>query len=167
MDALIGADWKAVLLPDTPLLEIFVRGTVMYLALFVLLRVVRKREAGGVGMTDLLVIVLLADAAQNGLAGDYRSLTDGILLVMVLIFWAAVLDWAAYRSGWMQRLLKPAPLLLVKDGQPQLRNMRREFITLEELRSQMRLEGAEELTDVREAYMEPDGRISVVTKERA
>jgi uncharacterized membrane protein YcaP (DUF421 family) len=49
------------------------------------------------GITDLLVIVLIADAAQNGMAGEYRSLTDGLLLVATIVAWSYALNWLAFR----------------------------------------------------------------------
>nr|MBP7571903.1 DUF421 domain-containing protein [Acidobacteriota bacterium] len=75
----MGVDWGRVFAFDTPWLEIVVRGTAIYLGLFLLLRLVLKRQAGTVGITDLLVIVLIADAAQNAMADDYRSVPDGLL----------------------------------------------------------------------------------------
>lgn len=65
---------KTTFMPDGPVLEIIVRGTVTYLALFTLLRIILRREAGNLGITDMLVIVLLADASQNAMAGGYNSL---------------------------------------------------------------------------------------------
>mgnify|MGYP000975267658 CR=1 FL=1 len=65
MDILFQIDWRSVFVPSVGILEIIVRGTIIYLMLFVLLRVLR-REAGSLGITDVLVIVLIADAAQNG-----------------------------------------------------------------------------------------------------
>jgi uncharacterized membrane protein YcaP (DUF421 family) len=62
-------DWGSVFLPDASFLEIIVRGSIMYLALFIMLRIVLKRQAGTLGMTDLLLITLLADASQNAMAG--------------------------------------------------------------------------------------------------
>jgi uncharacterized membrane protein YcaP (DUF421 family) len=87
-----AVDWGAVFRPETPLVEVVVRGTVMYLALFVLLRVVLKRQSAGMGMTDLLVVVLIADAAQNGMSGGYSSLPDGLVLVATILAWAYALD---------------------------------------------------------------------------
>src|SRR5207247_1205890 len=84
-----GVDWAQVFLPDTSLVEIFVRGTITYFALFALLRYLR-REAGTVGLSDLLVLVLIADAAQNAMAANYNSLTDGIFLVFTIIAWSYV-----------------------------------------------------------------------------
>ena len=156
------ADWAQVFLPDTPVLEIVVRGSVMYLSLFVLLRVVLKRESGTTGVTDLLVIVLLADAAQNGMSGGYNSIGDGLLLVGVIIVWAYLLDAVAYRWAFAAKLIRPGPLLLVRDGRPLRRNMRRELISMTELRSELREQGIADLAEVRELRMEPDGQFSVI-----
>jgi uncharacterized membrane protein YcaP (DUF421 family) len=166
VDWLYGVDWQEVFKPETPLLETFVRGSVTYLAIVALLRIVLKREAGAVGITDLLVLVLLADAAQNAMAGDYRSIPDGVLLVAVIVGWDYTLNMAAYHSRWLDRLIKPAPLAVVKDGEPLWTNMRREYLTHEELLSALRLHGVEDITHVERAYIEPDGRFSVITRRQ-
>ncbi len=165
VDWLLGVDWGRLFLPDTSPIEIFVRGTVMYMALFVLLRVVLKREAGAVGITDLLVVVLLADAAQNAMAAEYTSLPDGVLLVTTIVFWAYALNWLGFRVPLIQRLVHPRALPLVKDGRMLRRNMRHELITEDELVSQLRLQGVEDVSQVKAAYMEGDGRISVVERD--
>ncbi|SCG80452.1 Uncharacterized membrane protein YcaP, DUF421 family [Micromonospora echinaurantiaca] len=155
-------DWGSVFRPDTPLLEIVARGSVMYLSLFVLLRVILKRESGTTGVTNLLVIVLLADAAQNGMADDYRSVTDGVLLVAVIIGWSYLLDVLAYWWPAAARVIRPNSLVLVQDGRILRRNLRREFITDEELHSELREQGIADLSEVREVRMEPDGQFSVI-----
>ncbi|RLP89708.1 DUF421 domain-containing protein [Micromonospora sp. BL4] len=158
------ADWSELFVPDTPLLEIVVRGSVMYLALFTLLRVILKRESGTTGVTDLLVIVLLADAAQNGLSGGYNSITDGVLLVAVIIGWSYLLNAVAYRWPAAARLIRPGSLVLVRDGRILRANMRRELITDEELYTLLRKQGVTDLAEVREMRMEPDGQFSVTTR---
>jgi uncharacterized membrane protein YcaP (DUF421 family) len=90
-------DWAAMLRPDTSPLELAIRGTVMYFVMLLLLRFVQKRRASSLGAADLLAIVLLADAAQNGMAGEYTSLTDGVVLVSVIVGWSAGLNWLSYR----------------------------------------------------------------------
>ncbi|TDB81675.1 DUF421 domain-containing protein [Micromonospora sp. KC721] len=160
------ADWKRIFTPDSPPLEIVVRGSVIYLALFFLLRVLLKRESGTTGVTDLLVIVLIADAAQNGMADDYTSVTDGVLLVVVIIGWSYLLDALAYRWPAAARLIRPRPLLLVRDGQILRRNMRRELVTDGELYGKLRQQGVDDLADVCEVRMESDGRFSVITRGR-
>ena len=164
MESLFAIDWVQIFKPDTAPLEIFLRGSVVYLALFSMLRVVLRREAGTLGISDLLVVVLIADAAQNAMAGNYTSLPDGLLLVATIIFWSFALEWLGYHVPWIGRFVHPPPLLLVRDGRLLRRNMRRELITEEELMSQIRQQGAHDLASVRTACMEGDGRISVITK---
>src|SRR5262245_30240747 len=97
----------------------------MYLALFVLLRVVLKRQAGTLGMTDLLLITLLADASQNVMVGEYTSLLGGLVLVSTLIFWNYTLAWLGFHFPWFQRLLDPPPLPPVQQGRLLCRNIAR------------------------------------------
>ena len=82
----------------TPPLEIVIRGTVVYLALYFMLRVVLQRQSGTTGIADLLVIVLIADAAQNAMADDCTSVTDGLILVATIVGWSYLLDFLSYRS---------------------------------------------------------------------
>jgi len=158
----MNIDWKALFLPDIPLIEIVLRSSIMYLSLFILLRIILKRQSGTLGITDLLLITLLADASQNGMAGEYKSIPNGILLVATIIFWNFALDWLSYKSPIFQRLIEPPPLLLVKNGQLLRRNMRKELVTDEELMVQLREQGVSDISNVKEAYMESDGHISVV-----
>lgn len=109
-------NWSRIFLLDTPLLEVVVRGSLAHLAIFALLRVILKRQAGAMGPPDLLVIVMIADAAQNAMADDYSSISDGLLIVATILFWCYALDWLGYRFPPIQRLLRPAPLPLVKEA---------------------------------------------------
>src|SRR3954466_8123596 len=115
--SLIGVDWSELFSLDTSLLEIVMRGSVVYVSLFFLLRLVLRREAGGLGITDLLVILLIAHPVQNAMAGDYHSITDGLLLGSTIIFWSFALDWLAYHWDPFRRFMHPPPLPLLKDGQ--------------------------------------------------
>jgi uncharacterized membrane protein YcaP (DUF421 family) len=165
METLLHIDWKSVFVPSISLLEIFIRGTMVYLFIFVLLRVLR-RDAGALGIADLLVVVLVADAAQNAMASEYKSVTEGAILVGTIAFWNYFLDWMGYRSPWFQRLMRPAPLLLIKDGQLLRRNLQREMITKEELLGQLREQGVESPDEVKKCYLEGDGHISLIKKDK-
>lgn len=156
--------WAALIIPDVPLVEMIVRGSVMYLGLLVLLRVILKRQPGTLGMTDLLLITLLADASQNAMAGEYRSLPDGMVLVSTIIFWNYFLDWLSFRSPRMRRWIEPAPLLLVENGKLLRQNLRRELISAEDLMGQLREQGITDLKKVKKAFIESDGQISVVQR---
>jgi uncharacterized membrane protein YcaP (DUF421 family) len=164
MSTLLQIDWKSVFVPSLHIGEIILRGTIVYLFIFIVFRVLR-RGAGTLGISDLLVVVLIADAAQNAMANEYKSITEGLILVTTIVFWDYFLDWLGYRFPVAGRLVRPAPLLLIKDGRIQRRNLRQEMITEEELRGQLREQGVESLEGVKRSYMEADGSISVIKKD--
>jgi uncharacterized membrane protein YcaP (DUF421 family) len=160
----MSLDWHSLFIPTTPLLELVLRGTLMYFALLFALRLLGRRQVGSLSLMDLLLIVLIADAAQNAMAAEYRSLTEGLVLCGTLIGWNYFFDFLAFRSKWFARLLEPPPLPLVRDGQLQRRNMRKELLTKEEVLSQLREQGVEDISVVRMAYIEPDGAFSVLKR---
>ena len=162
---LFKIDWDKLFAIDTPLLEIFIRGSIMYLSIYFLLRFVLKRQAGSLGVADVLVLVLIADAAQNAMAADYTSIPDGLLLVSTIVFWSYTLDWLGYRFPVIERVLNPAPLRLIKDGRVLREHLKKEFISEEELMSQLRQHGISDPKKVKEANIEGDGHISVIKEE--
>ena len=155
-------DWHAIFSPENSLGELFVRATIMYFLIFGLLRVVLKRQAGGIGTTDVLVIVLLAEVAGNGFAAEYKSVVEGAVLVGTILFWSYVLDWAGYRFPAIERVLRAPTLVLVENGKIVRKNMKAELVTLEELMAQLREKGIEDCSQVKKACMEADGMISVI-----
>jgi uncharacterized membrane protein YcaP (DUF421 family) len=158
-------DWREIFVPQASLANVIVRGTLTYLLLFLILRFFLKRQTGVIGIADLLVVVLVADAAQNAMAAEYKSITEGALLVFTIVFWNYAVDWLGYRFPALQRFVRPPPLQLIKDGRMLVRNMRQEMITAEELNSQLRQQGIESCDEVKEAYIEGDGRISIIKKQ--
>lgn len=158
-------DWQEIFVPTHPISEIILRGTLTYIMLFLILRFLLKRQSGVIGIADLLVIVLIADAAQNAMASEYKSITEGGILILTIVFWNYAVDWLGYRFPALQRLTRPAPLLLIKDGKMIYRNMRQEMITTEELDSQLRQQGIDHCSKVRRAYIEGDGSISIIRSD--
>jgi hypothetical protein len=120
-----SVDWIEVFTPQAPLIETFVRGSLLYLGLVVLLRITPARETGAVGTPDLLVILLLADAAQNAMAGPHHAVGDGFALLVTILAWSVVLDWLGYRSAFFHRLLRTPPARLVRDGRVLAAGLRR------------------------------------------
>ena len=158
-------NWSEIFGFSVSPLELVVRGTAMYLFLFLLFRVVVKRRVGAVGVADLLVLVIISDAAQNAMSGEYRSVTDGFVLVGTLIAWDVLIDWLAYRFDFLQRVLAPRPLLLIDQGRVLWRNLRKELVSESELKSKLREHGVSEPQQVEKAYMEPDGEVTVIKKK--
>lgn len=158
-------DWQSIFSFDVPVLEIFIRGSVMYLALIFLLRVILKRQSGGLESGDILLLILIADASSNGMAGEYKSISDGIVLVATLMFWNFFLDWLSFKFPKFERLMESRPVVLVKNGKMVAKNMRKEYVTRAELLSQLREQGINKLHQVKRAYIESDGKLSVIEME--
>lgn len=158
-------DWRELFIPRVSIAETIVRGSLVYLLLFILLRVVLRRQAGNIGVNDLLVVVLLADAAGNAMADEYKSITSGVILVATIVIWSYILNFLGYYFPHIQRFRHPPALTLVKEGQLLKHNMDKELITEDELMSQLRQQGVDNLTEVKAAYIEGDGHISVIAKD--
>ena len=154
-------DWQQLFGIEKSILELVVRGTVMYWFLFLLLRFVMRRDVGAIGIADVLLIVIIADAAQNAMDDGYRTLTEGMILVGTLVLWNVLTNWLNYHSRWFERFSEAPPVLLVRNGKLLERNLRREMLTHDELMSKLRQQSVERLEEVRWAYMEGDGQISV------
>jgi uncharacterized membrane protein YcaP (DUF421 family) len=162
---LLPNDWAGILLPHQPLVESVVRISLVYLTIYTLLRVVLKREAGGESIADILVIVLIADILQNGMVGGYSSVGDGLILASTLIFWDWFLSWLSYHSKFFRALIKPKPLPVIRDGRILTRNARRELLTRGDLIQEIQLQGIESIEKVKEATLQPNGKLSVVPYE--
>jgi uncharacterized membrane protein YcaP (DUF421 family) len=158
----MAIDWQTLLVPKVSVVELFIRGSVIYLSLFAVLRVLVRRHVGTMSLMDLLLIVLIADAAQNAMSSEYRSLPEGLILCGTIIGWSYTLDWLAFQFPALRPLLEPTALPLIQNGRFQRRNMRQELITMEELMSHLRQHGIEDVHEVKRAYIEPDGQISII-----
>lgn len=125
------------------------------------------RDVGAVGIADLLILVIIADASQNAMASGYESVADGIVLITTLVAWNYLLDYLSFRFKWFQSFVEPGALRLIDNGVRLKRNMRRDYVTDEELDAMLREHGVESADDVKAAYMESDGSLSVILKRKA
>jgi uncharacterized membrane protein YcaP (DUF421 family) len=147
--------------------ELILRAVTIYLGILVILRLVGQRETGTIGRADLLMMILIADAAQNAFAPERLSLTEGLILVATLIGSDFTLDWLGQRVAPIGWFLHPGPLPLVRDGRILWGNMQKETITEAELMTHLRQHGVDDLARVRRAYLEGNGLISVILHEPA
>lgn len=164
MDVLFSVDWESMFVPALGLAEIVLRGSIMYLALFAILRFMGRRQAGNFGPADLLVIVLIADASQNALGKEYDSLTEGVLLVVTIVFWDYAIDWLGWRFPALRPILTAPPIKLVENGRFISANLRKEMLSTEELMGQLRQQEVEDVGQVKVARLEGDGRLSVIKR---
>lgn len=157
---------SALFTSDIPWLELFARGTVTFFVLMVLMRFVGQREGGGLGLSDLLVVVLVGEAAGISRTGDGEKVPDGLVPGATILCWSVVMDAATYRWPRLARLLKGHPRPLILDGRLNRRAMRRECISDEEPEAQLRVHGIEDASQVRRAYLEPRGELSFLTNDQ-
>ena len=166
MDGLAEIDWRAIFVPQNSLVEPVFRGTIMYLGILAMLRLVLRRQVGGIGTADVLVVVLIAEVAGNSIAPAEQSVIEGLLLVATIFFWSYLIEWLQFRYPGFQRLIRDPKLKLIDKGRLLRRNMRREFVTREELMAQIREQGLEDCSEVKAAYLEADGSISIIKHKR-
>lgn len=151
---------------SVPWWEIVLRGSLMFWFLFLIFRCLLRRDMGNVGIGDFLFVVIVADASQNAMSGDAKSIADGMVLVAVLVSWNLLLDWLSFRSPRLRRLLEAPPLPLIHHGQLQTRAMRREFITKEEILAKLRETGIEKISQVKYMQLETDGQLSIIPYDK-
>ena len=162
---ILGFDIGAALVPDVSLFETVVRGILTYFAIFILLRVILRGRTSAVTVSDLLVLVLIADAAQNAMAAEYHSITNGIVLVGTIILCSFATDWVAFRVPSVRRFVHPEHKPLIVNGRMMRKVLAEELITESELMTQLRLNGVEEIEDVKAAHLEGNGEISVIKRD--
>ncbi len=149
---------------DVPWWEIFLRATIVYLALLVGLRLGGKRQLGQMTPFDLVIILLIANAVQNAMVGPDTSVTGGLIAAGALLLANAALARFRNRIPWLRKAVEGDPIVLVSDGSPVTRLMEREGVDVAELEQAAREHGLEGLADVKQAVLEIDGTISIVPR---
>ena len=158
-------DWDKMFVPSTSIAEMIIRGTITYWFCFLYIRLFR-RSAGQLNISDVLLINLISDASQNAMASSYESITEGAVLVGILVFWDFFIDWFGYKSVFFNRIVTPEPTLLIKDGVMQRQTMRKEMISESELLGILRENSVDDPANVSRCYMESSGSVSVVEKKK-
>ena len=142
--------------------EAFLRSTAIYWCIYLLFRLGGRRNIGSLGFADIVVVILVSEAVGNGLSGPSDTVTDGLIVAAGIVLWSFLVDRLGYFFPVVSRVLEPNRLLLIKNGVLQLNNMRREYVTRAELMEQLRINGVQELAQVKRAYLESNGEISVI-----
>jgi uncharacterized membrane protein YcaP (DUF421 family) len=148
-----------------PVAELVIRGSAIFWFLFLIFRFVMRRDVGALGVADVLLLVIIADASQNAMAGNYTTISEGFILIATIIGWNWLFDWLAYRSHTMRKFVSPRRLLLVDHGRALPGNLKKQYVTMEELTAKLRLQGVDDLAEVKKAYLESDGEVSVIRCE--
>lgn len=148
-------------------MDIVIRATVMFFALYLLVRVMGKRELAQMTPFELIVLVVLGDLIQQGVTHNDFSLTGAILAIVTMAFWALALSWMTYCFPRAEAILDGEPRVVVRDGRIVRENLHRDRLTHAEILSEMRLAGIARLGDVAWAILEPQGKMSFIKREAA
>jgi len=145
-------------------MDIMLRATVIFFALYILVRLMGKRELGQMTPFELIVLVVIGDLIQQGVTQNDFSLTGAIIAISTIAFWALAMSWMSYLSSRAERLLEGEPRVIIRDGELMRHNLRRDRLTVAEIESEMRLAGIARMRDVAWAIVEPRGKISFIQR---
>jgi uncharacterized membrane protein YcaP (DUF421 family) len=157
--------WIEVFAIETALFELIVRGTILYFSIIVFMRLL-PRIGGELAVMDLVFLLLIAEAAAHGM-GEHKTVGDAIVLVATLMAWNYLLNLLSFHIPFIERLISGSPVQIVRDGRLMRRNMRREYLTEDELMAQLRRQGIENIEDVKAAYIEGEGQLTVISRKPA
>jgi len=147
-------------------MDILLRASIMFAVVFVLLRLMGKRELAQMTPFELVLLVVIGDLLEPAVIRDDFSLTGATLAIVTFAFWALVLNFLSNRSRRAERLIDGEPSVLVRDGVILREGLRRNRLTVSELESEMRLAGIARIAEVGWAILETNGKISFLERSR-
>jgi uncharacterized membrane protein YcaP (DUF421 family) len=144
------------------------RATFVYFYLLIIVRILGKREIGASSAFDLLVALMLGDVVDEVIYGDV-SIAQGAVAMAVIGAWHIVNAWASFKSKFIDSLIGAPPTVLVRNGQIQRKALAKERLNEDELFSELRMAdvGEDEIDQVKQATLEPNGKISVLLEDWA
>lgn len=154
-----------VLLPQLPIWEAFLRGTLIYLVLALTMRLIPKRSLGNLSPNDLIALVLVGNLSAYGIVGESASTVDVLLMIVVVLAWNMLFNYLEYYVPRLRRVAQDQPTLLIHNGRVIKENLRKEKLTEQELTAGLRKHGVLSHKHVRVAVLEVDGELSVVEEE--
>jgi uncharacterized membrane protein YcaP (DUF421 family) len=144
--------------------DLVLRAVAMFVFLFVLTRIIGKRELGSLQPFDLLLLIILGDALQQGMTQDDYSITGAVLIVGTFATLQVLLSWMSFRFPRTRPILEGEPIIVIQNGEPIARNLRRERLTVDDLTEGARRQGISHLADVQYAILETDGTLSFLQR---
>jgi uncharacterized membrane protein YcaP (DUF421 family) len=145
-------------------MDIVVRAVVGFAFVFLLARIVGRRELSSMEPFDLLLLVMIGDLVQQGITQNDFSVTGLMLAGGTISLMAMAISYGTFKFPRLRPLLDGEPVILVEDGKLLPKNLGRERITEGELLAQARLEGLDGIDGVRFAVLETNGQISFIRK---
>ena len=142
------------------------RATAVYVLVMLLVRVSGKRALGQFTPFDLVLLILIGNAVQNGINGGDNSLTGAAIMAVTLIVLNYAVALLTSRSRRAERLLEGVPVVLARDGRVFERVLRRELVSSEDFAEALRANQIEDIGEVRLALLETNGHITVIARHR-
>jgi len=146
-------------------MDLVIRAVIIFVAIFVLTRVIGRRELSSMEPFDLILLVVIGDLVQQGITQSDYSLTGAILVILTIALMTVGASYLSFRSRRLRPLLDGEPIVLISDGEVIERNLGRERLTVEELAAEARLQQIDRLSDVRFAVLETNGQISFIPRQ--
>ena len=146
-------------------MDLVFRTTYVFFLILLLTRVVGRRELSSMEPFDLMLLVVIGDLVQQGVTQSDYSLTGATTVIVTLSLLTVATAYATFRIRRLRPLLEGEPIVLVVDGEPIERNLRRERMTLEELAATARLKEIGSLDEIRFAVLETNGEVSFIKRE--
>jgi len=145
-------------------MDIALRAIVLYVFIVFVLRVVGRRELSSLSAVDLVVLIVLGDAIQQGLTQDDYSVTGAVIAVSTIAAMQVLSSYLSFRSKPVRKVLEGQPIVIVQDGSMIEDNLARERLTEDEIAEEMRLQQIASFDEVQWAILENNGQISFVKK---
>jgi uncharacterized membrane protein YcaP (DUF421 family) len=152
---------ETMFVPSVAVGELILRAAIIYVFVFVLLRMLGKKHVGEMAPFDLVILLILSEAVQNALVADEKSVTGGLVVAGTLFGISQLIGYVTWKSKRAERFLDGAPRVLVRHGTIDRAAMAEEKITHAELIEALRQEGCTTFTKVRYAILENDGAITI------
>ncbi len=146
-------------------MDLVLRTFVVFCFLTILMRVIGRRELSSLQPFDLVLLIVLGDALQQGLTQDDYSLTGSLLVVGTFAVLQVLVSWIGYRFPRVRPVLEGEPIIVVEDGKVIERNLKRERLTIDEIAEEARRQQIAHLDEVRWAVLETNGVISFIKKD--
>lgn len=146
-------------------MDLVIRATVVFFFIFLVTRVIGRRQLGELEPFDLILLVVLGDLVQQGITQSDESVTGTLIVISTIALLSVGVSWFSFRVPRLRRVTEGEPLVLVQDGKPIERNMRRERITLGDVQEEARRAQIASLSDLQWAILEDDGHISCIPRK--
>ena len=149
---------------SSPWWHFVARGIVIYVLVLVLMRFSGKRAVGQFTPFDLVMLILIGNAVQNGINGGENSLTGALIMAGTLVALNYATAWLTARSVAAERLIEGVAVIVARDGQIFHDVLRRELVSKDDFEEALRTSGVRSEKDVEVAILETNGKISVIPK---